>query len=382
LHKKVCIKTNVACRDHLILVQWYKEKKLDRVIMNELMWKHRQYRLPCKNTNWVPYDDAAWEVFAEEKCFTLTIVRNIWKDMMHYTEDANWLVGCGNAMSPSSDKTMNADKVLQVAPKEFYDAYAKHTKLSLDQGVTAGRKILYECMSTESFEEVILKLTGPIQVVDLKEAILQYIIVSGFTPAGDPASLIRAEVMKVIQASIHTTDCVIFDEEDDDAMTMDVPFPSVWFGSEAFRSVICSSTLLTTSQVDVHSVLYLPSSRSFFKKPKLDSAPSVHISVLYPKSGGSENLFSEWTGITKLLDPIMKPVDADEVDYNGGVCGLGHRVVEDVMKPTMKKRCVLVVNVWGGGNITEVALVSFISPRLSTPIGWQPIEVTVYIIIL
>jgi hypothetical protein len=82
---------------------------------------------------------------------------------------------------------------------------------------------------------------------------------------------------------------------------------------------------LTTSQVDVHSVLYLPSSRSLFKKPKLDSAPSVHISVLYPKSRGSENLFSEWTRITKLLDPVMKPLDVDEVDYNDGVCRLGHR---------------------------------------------------------
>jgi hypothetical protein len=51
----------------------------------------------------------------------------------------------------------------------------------------------------------------------------------------------------------------------------------------------------------------------------------------------------------------MKPLDADEVDYNGGVCGLGHRV----MKSTMKKRHVLVVNVWGSGNIIEVALVSF-----------------------
>jgi hypothetical protein len=88
---------------------------------------------------------------------------------------------------------------------------------------------------------------------------------------------------------MHTTDCVIFDEEDDDAMTMDVSFPSVWIGSEAFRSAVCSSTLLTTSQVDVHSVVYLPLLRSLFKKLKLDSTPSVNISVLYPKSGGSEN---------------------------------------------------------------------------------------------
>jgi hypothetical protein len=346
LENKVCIKTNVACKDRLTLAQWCKEKKLDRVITNELMWKHRQYRLPCKDTNWVPYDDAAWEALCEEKGFTLTIVRNIWKDMMHYTEGANWLVGRGNAMSPSSDKTMNADKVLQVALKEFYDAYAKYTSLSLDGPVTTGRKIMYECMAAETLEEVIQKLTGPTQVVDLNEAIPRYIIVFEFSAAGDPSSVMQNEVLKVIQASIHTTDCMTFDDEDNDAMSMDVPFPSVWIGSELLRSVVCSTTLLATSQVAAHSVLYLPPSRSLFKKPILESAPSVHISVLYPKSGGSENLFNERTGITKLLDLVIRPFNADEVDYNGGVCGLGHRVVEDVMKPTMKKTRVLVVNVW------------------------------------
>jgi hypothetical protein len=80
----------------------------------------------------------------------------------------------------------------------------------------------------------------------------------------------------------------------------------------------------------------------------------MHISVLYSKSGGSKNLFSEWTGIPKLHNPIMKPVDVDEVDYNGGVCGVGHRVVEDVIKHTMKKKRILVVNVGAVG----------ISPRL------------------
>jgi hypothetical protein len=109
----------------------------------------------------------------------------------------------------------------------------------------------------------------------------------------------RAKVTKMIQASIHTTDCVTFNEEDDDAMTMDVPFSSIWIGSEAFRSIVCSTTLLSTSQVDIHSAVHLPSSQSLFKKPKFDSAPSVHILVMYPKSRGSDNIFSEWTGITK-----------------------------------------------------------------------------------
>jgi hypothetical protein len=44
------------------------------------------------------------------------------------------------------------------------------------------------------------------------------------------------------------------------------------------------------------------------------------------------------------------------------------------MKPTMKKTRVLVVNVWGGGNITEAALVSLNPPLLCTPVGWQPIQ--------
>jgi hypothetical protein len=81
--------------------------------------------------------------------------------MMHYTESANWLAGQGNAMSPSSDKTMNADKILQVALKEFYDAKAKYTEHSLEGPVTARKKILYECMTAETLEEVIQKLTGP-----------------------------------------------------------------------------------------------------------------------------------------------------------------------------------------------------------------------------
>jgi hypothetical protein len=166
--------------------------------MNELMWKYRQYRLPCKDTNWVPYDNAAWEALCEEKGFTLTIVRNIWKDMMHYTEGTNWLASRGNAMSPSSDKTMNTDKVLQVAPKEFYNAYAKYTELSLNRPVTAGKKILYECMAAQTLEEVIEKLTGPTQVVDLNEAIPRYMIVFGFSAAGDPSVVMQIEVSKVI----------------------------------------------------------------------------------------------------------------------------------------------------------------------------------------
>jgi hypothetical protein len=102
---------------------------------------------------------------------------------------------------------------------------------------------------------------------------------------------------------------------------------------------------------------------------------------MYPKFGGSDNIFSEWTGITKLLNLVMKPFDADEVDYNGGICGLGHKVVEEVLIPTMKKMRLLVVNVWGGGNITKVVLVSLNPPLFYTPIGCQPIQLALNLIV-
>ena len=72
-------------------------------------------------------------------------------------------------------------------------------------------------------------------------------IVFGFSVAGDPFAVMQTKVSKVIQASIHTTDYLTFDEEDNDAISMDVPFPSVWIRSEVLWSVVCCTTLLTTS---------------------------------------------------------------------------------------------------------------------------------------
>jgi hypothetical protein len=54
-------------------------------------------------------------------------------------------------------------------------------------------------------------------------------------------------VTKIIQTSMHMMDSVTFNDNDDDAMAMDVPFPLVWIRSEAFRSVVCSTTLVSTS---------------------------------------------------------------------------------------------------------------------------------------
>ena len=50
----------------------------------------------------------------------------------------------------------------------------------------------------------------------------------------------------------------------------------------------------------------------------------------------------------------MKAYDLDNVDYNGGNCGIGHKVLEDIMKPTMKNQYNLVISLWNGGNVTKM----------------------------
>jgi hypothetical protein len=47
----------------------------------------------------------------------------------------------------------------------------------------------------------------------------------------------------------------------------------------------------------------------------------------------------------------MKPHDLDEVNYNGGNCNIGHKVLKDLMKPTVKNQAFLVVSLRGGGNV-------------------------------
>jgi hypothetical protein len=45
-------------------------------------------------------------------------------------------------MSPSTDLTVNVDKILQIVPRKFYNAIAKFINLSFDCGFVEGRNFL------------------------------------------------------------------------------------------------------------------------------------------------------------------------------------------------------------------------------------------------
>jgi hypothetical protein len=89
------------------------------------------------------------------------------------------LGGCGNAILPSSDKMVNIDKVLQVAPKEFHIAIAKFTSISLIYRVFK-KKILYDSMSEAIVDEAILKQSNRSKVLDLTEEIPMYFVIFRF----------------------------------------------------------------------------------------------------------------------------------------------------------------------------------------------------------
>ena len=75
--------------------------------------------------------------------------------------------------------------------------------------------------------------------------------------------------------------------------------------------------------------------------------------------------FSEFSGIKKELDPCWdKIVKAPLEDWAGGKCGVTLPLLKQALLPALKKYDCRVVNIWGGGNIIALALVS---PLLQKP---------------
>jgi hypothetical protein len=57
--------------------------------MNELIWKLGDYRFPCKDLKWMRYEGVDWEALFTEKNFILLVIRNFWKDVVHFVEGSS-----------------------------------------------------------------------------------------------------------------------------------------------------------------------------------------------------------------------------------------------------------------------------------------------------
>ena len=69
--------------------------------------------------------------------------------------------------------------------------------------------------------------------------------------------------------------------------------------------------------------------------------------------------FSEFFGIKKELDFCWEEsLKAPSKEWTGRKCGVALPLLKQVLLPALKKYDYKVVNIWGGGNVTTLALVS------------------------
>ena len=111
-----------------------------------------------------------------------------------------------------------------------------------------------------------------------------------------------------------------------------------------------------------HRTMYLPSTERSFRKSVMDPRPIVYLIHYYPTAVDQWeefHTFSEFSGIKKELDPCWdESLKAPSGDWAGGKCGVALPLLKQALLSVLKKYDCRVVNIWGGGNVTALALVS------------------------
>ena len=116
-----------------------------------------------------------------------------------------------------------------------------------------------------------------------------------------------------------------------------------------------------------HQMMYLPSTKRSFRKSVMDPRPIVHLIHCYPTTMDQREefpTFSEFSRIKKELDPCWnESVKAPSKDWTRRKCGVALPLLKQALLPALKKYDCRVVNIWGGGNVTALALVNYLLQR-------------------
>ena len=121
-------------------------------------------------------------------------------------------------------------------------------------------------------------------------------------------------------------------------------------------------------------MLYLPSTERNFRKSMMDPRPVVHLTVYCPSAIDQREEFQtflEFSGIKKELnlvwDESLKPPSEE---WAGGKCSVALPLLKQTLLPAIKKYNCWVVKIWGGSNVTALALVSIL--RLNSASSESP----------
>ena len=94
----------------------------------------------------------------------------------------------------------------------------------------------------------------------------------------------------------------------------------------------------------------------------MDLRPVVHVTVCYPSAMDQREefqTFSKFSGIKKELEPVWdEALKPPSEDWAGGKCSVSLPLLKQTLLPGIKKYDCRVINIWGGSNVTALALVS------------------------
>ena len=241
------------------------------------------------------------------------------------------------------------------APTIYVEAVAKFAKVNVGSAETISA-LLYSIDIAASLTDALVNLPA----ID-RSSKPEIVVVFSYDTQGESLYVQPSDVVS-LNARILRED----DSQDEDVFNQPrrVLLAPAIFICDSARSVNVQG-FAANSQTRVwsaHRTMYLPSTERSFRKSVMDPGPVVHLIHCYPTIVDQREEFhtsSEFSRINKPLDPYWdESLKAPAEDWAGGKCGVALPLLKQALLPTLKKYNCKVVNIWGGGNVIALALVS------------------------
>lgn len=350
LANRVKIKHSAKLTDGIMSVKdWSVQRKKMRIIMNEFMYQFKDHPLPSKKADYVEYSDDAWESLAAEKNFNNAVLLNIVRELEEDKLGAAWMSARGDGLRPSSEP----------APVIFKVVVEKYTGQRV-QAENDPTGIDYEVLVAEDMISALAQL--PIRTPDSAPELF---VIFAYNADGDSELILRNDIVELDK---RMTWAESEEETDEDPDFVD--------GSSGLRApavIICDSA--STVNVETiqareknqpewvtHRTMYLPNAQRGIRRTNMCPRPLSYFTICYPRKSGKRNefaTFSAFTGIKSPLDPFWDDSsNKGTTDWSAGECSASYALLQHTVLPglRMREKC-RVINMWGGGNVTALALV-------------------------
>ena len=241
------------------------------------------------------------------------------------------------------------------APTVYIEAVAKFAKVNVCSAETSSA-LRFSVDVAASLMDALANLPA----ID-RSSKLEIFVVFSYDTQGESLYVRPSDVVSV-NAQILRED----DSQDEDVFNQPKKVllaPAIFICNNAgFVNVQAFAANSQTRVWSTNCTMYLPSTERSFRKSVMDQRPVVHLIHCYPTTVDQReefHTFSEFSGIKKELDPCWdESLKAPSEDWAGGKCGVALPLLKQALLPALKKYDCKVVNMWGGGNVTALALVS------------------------